>query len=301
MATPQAERLSQLGSAQQRARVLQARQAGEAMSGAYQANQARQQELEIARRRRQYAEKLQAGTVTLQDIRQGVGAGISDIQRQAGRVGTQETYGQAKEAEEAAEQTAQESGVGLDQARAAQMKSAMAAAVMNIGRAGQKDEDQKTTDAIRAEVRKKVKRTAKAGFKRGTAFVIGSIAAVIDMGTWVTTIIDAFYYVAIFGWMNVQMIYGSYMAKGKSFIVDPLDWEPLPLKGVISPILLHIALIAADILIILAFSAFFGFAFLIITVIAQIIVDPAGFALNTISGASDLGLISDMIRQALGY
>ena len=104
---------------------------------------------------------------------------------------------------------------------------------------------QEATDKLKESV----KRKAKAGLKRGMVYIIDIIAGALDVATAeLMFLVDFFLYIFTFSWLNLQMFYGSFFAKGKSKFIDPLTWDPIPLP--LPNQWLYLALLAADILLI---------------------------------------------------
>lgn len=109
---------------------------------------------------------------------------------------------------------------------------------------GEDEKKNASQDAIRKEVKKK----AKAAFRRGMIIVIDLIAAALDLGTsGISFIIDFFVYIFTFGWLNLEMIYGTHIAKRKSKFISPLSWDPIPMPVDPNGLLLQGFVIAADI------------------------------------------------------
>ncbi|MBI4592323.1 hypothetical protein HY733_02660 [Candidatus Uhrbacteria bacterium] len=100
------------------------------------------------------------------------------------------------------------------------------------------------TDKLREEVKKK----AKAAFRRGVIFVLDLLAAAFDLGsTGISFLVDVFIYFFTFGWLNLEMIYGKHFAKGKSRLVGPISWDPIPMPVDKEAIILQGIIVAADI------------------------------------------------------
>lgn len=92
-----------------------------------------------------------------------------------------------------------------------------------------------------------LKKKATAGFKRGVLYIVSLLAAAFDLGSsGVSFIIDIFVYTFTLGWLNLEMIYGGWIMKGKSRYVSPLSWDPIPMPIDKNAVLLSIVVIAAD-------------------------------------------------------
>ncbi len=107
-------------------------------------------------------------------------------------------------------------------------------------------EGQQAKDKLQKEVRK----TAKVAIRRGVEYVINFVCGSIDTGTvGVSLIVDIFIYAFTLVDLNIQMIWGYYIAKGKSLLFPALDWTPL--KVPLPVILLHAGLVLFDITLVL--------------------------------------------------
>lgn len=116
-------------------------------------------------------------------------------------------------------------------------------------------------DAVRREVEKK----AKAAVKRGILFVLNFIAGAVDASVGgLTFVVDLFLYIFSFGWLNLEMIYGTHLAKGKSKIISPLSWDPIPMPVDPKAHWLQAFIVSADIALVVAivFVSAFGTCFL---------------------------------------
>ncbi len=145
-----------------------------------------------------------------------------------------------------------------------------------------------------AEAREAVERTVKAGLRRGFQYIVELIAGAFDVGTsGITTIVNIFVHIINFSWLNVEMVYGSYMAKGESKVISPLTWDPLPVP--LSPVILHVLLVAADLLLIIAFAALLSFAVLLLATAVVFVTDPAGSTMALARGIGEFGMFADII------
>lgn len=126
---------------------------------------------------------------------------------------------------------------------------------------------------IKQQVRRKVQRTVQNALQRGIVVLVNFIAVALDLSTsGVTLIINILNYSMTFAWLNLQMFYGSFWTKGESILVPPLDWDPI--KVPLSNVYLYIALLFADVLLILAIFLFcFGIT-LVIMFAYTVMTDP---------------------------
>lgn len=72
-------------------------------------------------------------------------------------------------------------------------------------------------------------------------------------------------------WMNIKMIYGSWIKKGKDAIIPPLSWDPIPMPVDKSAILLQGLVIVADIAVIAIILMIIGFFLIIIKQIMDVV------------------------------
>ena len=97
------------------------------------------------------------------------------------------------------------------------------------------------------ETRDEVKKEAKAAFRRGMVYLVDLIAAALDMSTsGLSFIIDIFMYLFTLGWLNLEMIYGRWLAKGQSKYISPISWAPIKLPVDENAFMLQCAIVTAD-------------------------------------------------------
>lgn len=103
-------------------------------------------------------------------------------------------------------------------------------------------------NAAKEKVRLKIKQYAKTTFRRGAIFVVDLLAAALDLSSsGVSFVVDCILYMFTFGWLNLEMIYGKYFAKGKSRFVGPISWAPIPMPVDKDALILSGFIVAADI------------------------------------------------------
>ncbi|MBI4435516.1 hypothetical protein HY630_02495 [Candidatus Uhrbacteria bacterium] len=125
----------------------------------------------------------------------------------------------------------------------------------------QQQQEQQVSEETKKE-RDKLKQTAKAAVRRGAIYVLDLLAAALDISSaGITFLIDLIIYFFTLGWLNLEMIYGRYFAKGKSRYVGPLSWDPIPMPIDKDALILSGFVVAADIALALAslLIAFGGF------------------------------------------
>ena len=129
--------------------------------------------------------------------------------------------------------------------------------------------------------------------------VLDMLAAALDISSsGISFLIDIIIYFFTLGWLNLEMVYGKYFAKGKSRIISPLDWTPLPIP--LHPIFLHILVIFADIAVFTIGTVFFLLGIMIVvafvTVIAAAALGPLAWIYLVVTHA---GTIVDLIKLFL--
>lgn len=98
-----------------------------------------------------------------------------------------------------------------------------------------------------------IKKKTQAAVKRGFVWIINQLAlAVAGASAGVALVITAFIHILTLGWLNTEMIYGSYFMKGKSKIVGPLSYEPIPVPFDKKATILIAFVVAADIAFVVA-------------------------------------------------
>jgi hypothetical protein len=100
----------------------------------------------------------------------------------------------------------------------------------------QEDEEEQQDSAQEAESKEneKKRRVLKAGARRGGMLVANYIAGALD-GTGIGFLVGFFVHLFSIFELLLEKIYGRHMAKGKSKIIPPLSWEPIPLMPQIDP------------------------------------------------------------------
>ena len=120
-----------------------------------------------------------------------------------------------------------------------------------------------------------VKRNAKASFKRGMIWLANTIAVSLDLGTMgIALIVDFAVYSFTFGYLNTEMVYGRWIAKGKHPLIGPISWAPIPMPIDKDAKILQGALIMLNIILILSATLSLIAGLFYMFVIIQIIVHP---------------------------
>jgi hypothetical protein len=119
--------------------------------------------------------------------------------------------------------------------------------------AQQQIEQEKSGKDDAAQMQQLVKKKAKAAVRRGMMYLLNLIGVAIDAGSGgVALLITGFIHLFTLGWLNTEMIYGSYFMKGKSKIVAPLSYEPIPMPIDKKGHILIAFVVAADIALVVA-------------------------------------------------
>ena len=156
-----------------------------------------------------------------------------------------------------------------------------------------------TQDMAVQQSRAAFKKGSKVVIQRGIRFLLQGIMVAVDVGTaGVGILVTIIFQLVDLAWLNVEMVYGYYFAKGKSRIVSPLDWTPLPIP--LHPIFLHILVIFADIAVFTIGTVFFLLGIMIVvafvTVIATAALGPLAWIYLVVTHA---GTIVDLIKLFL--
>ncbi|KKU07476.1 MAG: hypothetical protein UX09_C0029G0015 [Candidatus Uhrbacteria bacterium GW2011_GWE2_45_35] len=115
-------------------------------------------------------------------------------------------------------------------------------------------------DKVREKTQKKVRKQLQNFVRRGTEELLQVIGGAVDTGTaGFSTIVTIFVYAFTLTDLNLQMIWGHYIKKGKSFLFPALDdWDPLPISTRLMPIwVLHTIIILIDICVVLCLLILF--------------------------------------------
>lgn len=155
-----------------------------------------------------------------------------------------------------------------DSAQQAQAQQAQRLAGIQAGISAQTRQQQaqsqqnQQVDEETRQQREELKKVAKATMRRGAIYVTDLLAAAFDIGSsGISFIIDIFFYMFTLGWLNLEMIYGKYFAKGKSRYVGPISWDPIPMVVDKEALILQGFVVAADLalgvaILVLSFGGF---------------------------------------------
>jgi len=131
------------------------------------------------------------------------------------------------------------------------MQSKLAEPKQRLQYALQKIQQQnKESSTTKKELEDKVRKEVLATLRRAVEHLVNLILGSISIGTaGAGLIITAIPYIVTLTDLNLQMIWGSYISKGKSLLFPALTWSPIPVP--LPDIFLHAILIGIDILVFL--------------------------------------------------
>lgn len=139
-----------------------------------------------------------------------------------------------------------------------------------------------------------LKKKLKAATRRGVLWILNLLGVAVDFasagaGLLVTWIIRVF----SLGWLNTEMIYGSYFMKGKSKLISPLSWEPIPMPVDKKGLILIAFVVAADLAFVIVMTVMGSFSFCFVHDLVKFGASPlkAGAALAQGGGDLCLGAI----------
>lgn len=100
-----------------------------------------------------------------------------------------------------------------------------------------------------AEAQELARLAAQKVIPRATLFLANHVATALELSTagtafvvtWIARLITL-------GWLNVEMIYGRWIAKGKNKFIPPIAWDPIPMPIDKQATILQIIVILADII-----------------------------------------------------
>lgn len=155
-----------------------------------------------------------------------------------------------------------------DSAQQAQTQQAQRLAGIQAGISAQTQRQQaqsqqnQQVDEETRQQREEIKKVAKATMRRGAIYITDLLAAALDVGSsGISFIVDLFIYMFTLGWLNLEMIYGKYFAKGKSRYIGPISWDPIPMAVDKEALILQGFVVAADLalgvaILVLSFGGF---------------------------------------------
>lgn len=139
---------------------------------------------------------------------------------------------------------------------------------------------------------------AKQKARRGIIYVVNILATAFDLSTLgVSFLIDVFVYMFSFGWLNLEMVYGTHIAKKKSKYVSPISWDPIPMPVDKEAHILQGLLLAADLALIIGLLVFTFMGFCFLHDFIKFTTSPLQFGTSLASGGNELclgGIISSI-------
>lgn len=107
---------------------------------------------------------------------------------------------------------------------------------------------QRQSEGEDAETQELAKLAAQRMMPRATMFLANHVASALELSTagtafvvtWIARLITL-------GWLNVEMIYGRWIAKGKDKFIAPIAWDPIPMPIDKQATILQVIVILADI------------------------------------------------------
>ncbi len=146
-----------------------------------------------------------------------------------------------------------------------------------------------------------LQKEVQAGATRGIVYIAEILVDALDIGTvGAAILVDFVVHFFTLGFLNVQMIYGSWIAKGESSIIAPLDWKPLPLNGILPVIILYGVVIFLD-LFVLFITGVIGLSLIfILYALYSFYTDPIGFAQNLLTGSGLFAPLAPVFRTLFG-
>lgn len=163
----------------------------------------------------------------------------------------------------------------------------------------EEEEKKKLSSRIRDKVRSKIRKIASQVMRRAVNFIIGAIASLIGVGTaGIGFIVTGFMAMLTLGDLNLQMIWGYYVSKKKSWLFPPLEWDPLPVKNILPDKYLHGALVVVDI-VVAATLVMAIMIFIVMVMIVPIIMGGAFIAIDTYFGDPAFKAIVDQMMAGI--
>lgn len=120
------------------------------------------------------------------------------------------------------------------------------------------------------EAAEKIRKQVKVSIRRGFEELFQGTGNTVDAATGgVSLIVTIFGYALTLTDLNLQMFWGYYITKKKSFFFPALEWDPIPMPKIVSVRILHAGLVVLDILVVIG---------IVVALSIQIIIMTAPFA-----------------------
>jgi len=192
--------------------------------------------------------------------------------------------------------TAKQPDAGADAAQQMQdditMRHKLAQIMMTRQRKQQlaQQKSQKEQKAIE-EQRAEVKQTMKAGFRRGIIYIVDLVAAALDLSSgFISFLVDMFVYMFSLGWLNLEMFYGKWIAKGKSRYISPISWAPFKMPVDKDAFMLQGLILMADLALMTAFAVVTVGTFCVLHDYMLLVTDPLLVANSLANGGGKMCL-----------
>ncbi|OGL98235.1 hypothetical protein A2318_01335 [Candidatus Uhrbacteria bacterium RIFOXYB2_FULL_45_11] len=129
-------------------------------------------------------------------------------------------------------------------------------------RAQQADATRAAQDAAKQAAKKMVPKAANAG--------ANFISTALDLGTGgAGLVVTIFIHLLSLGWLNVEMVYGTWLKKGKDPVIGRLSWDPIPMPIDKNGIILQGMVIMADLIVITIVVILFAVQVLMLLLMAS--------------------------------
>lgn len=117
-------------------------------------------------------------------------------------------------------------------------------------------------EAAKQAAKKMVPKAANAG--------ANFLSSALDLGTGgVTLVVTIFIHLLSLGWLNVEMVYGTWIMKGKDPMIGKLSWDPIPMPIDKNGIMLQGLVIMADLMVLTAVVILFAVQVLMLVMLVS--------------------------------
>ena len=155
----------------------------------------------------------------------------------------------------------------------------------------QRQEEQAGAQEEQGDAAQTLRKKAKAAARKGVLYLLNLIGGAIEtVSGGVALLITGFIHFFTLGWLNTEMIYGSYFMKGKSKIIAPLSWEPIPMPIDKKGHILIAFVVAADIALVVAMVVLGSFGACFIHDVVKFVNSPMQAGAALAQGGTDLCL-----------
>ncbi|HAU66031.1 TPA: hypothetical protein DCW61_01670 [Candidatus Uhrbacteria bacterium] len=135
------------------------------------------------------------------------------------------------------------------------------------------------------------KKKQNADMLNGSLMVVGSLTTSLDAASAGTSFLFTLIFrIPILLWKNIQMIYGTHFAKGKSRFIPPISWGPIPMPADKDAILLQIKVVMADLALGITLVVVMFGGFCVVHDIAKFMASPLQTGADLAQGGSEMCL-----------